>query len=214
MAAHEELCRYIDVPLQHASAPVLKRMKRGGSGDIFLKLLDRIRGTIPGVALRTSMIAGFPGETERDFEELLRFVQEARFDHLGVFSYSDEETSASFHLDGKVDAGTIYNRKRRLLAVQRRISRARGRALVGRTLPILVEGPSSETDLLWEGRLAGQAAEIDGKTYINDFEGLAPQPGTFRRVRITESRDYDLVGTLLPADPAARPAPELLRVIQ
>ena len=215
LAAHGALCKYIDVPLQHASAPVLKRMKRGGSGDQFLKLLEHMRRTIPGVALRTSMIVGFPGETKQDFDELCGFVEAARFDHLGVFSYSDESTSASYHLDGKIDACAIYNRKRRLLAVQRKVSRANARLLVGRTFPILVEGPSSETDLLWEGRTPGQAAEIDGKTYLNDFEGLPPQPGVMGRVRVTESRDYDLVGTLLAGRQSAPPpASELLRVLQ
>jgi ribosomal protein S12 methylthiotransferase len=129
---------------------------------------------------------------------------------LGVFSYSDEPTSASFHLPGKVDRRTIYHRKRRLLAIQRRISRQRLRVLVGRTLPILVEGPSRESELLWEGRLATQAADIDGKTYINDVEGPAPQPGTFGQIRITESRDYDLIGTLLPERSSP---PPLLRVL-
>ncbi|MBI3667888.1 MAG: 30S ribosomal protein S12 methylthiotransferase RimO [Acidobacteria bacterium] len=215
VAAHETLCKYIDLPLQHASAPVLKRMKRGGSGDIFLRLLERIRRTIPGVALRSSFIVGFPCETERDFQDLCDFVQEARLDHLGVFAYSDEETSVSYHLDGKVDGRTIYNRKRRLLALQRWISRARGREKAGQVFPILIEGPSQETELLWEGRLMGQAAEIDGKTYINDCEGPPPEPGSIRRVRITESMDYDLVGTLLPGPaPRRRPTPDLLRVLR
>jgi ribosomal protein S12 methylthiotransferase len=221
MAAHETLCKYIDVPFQHASASVLKRMKRGGSGDVFLRLIERIRKTIPGVALRTSMIVGFPGESEADFRQLCDFLAAAQFDHLGVFAYSDEETSASYHLDGKIDARTIYNRKRRLMAVQRRISRAKKRSLVGQTLPILIDGPSPETDLLWEGRLAGQAAEIDGKTYLNDFEGGCPEPGTFGWVRITESRDYDLIGTLLASSreytPAARrsgPGEEPFRILQ
>jgi ribosomal protein S12 methylthiotransferase len=207
IAAHDALCKYIDLPLQHASARILKRMKRGGSGDIFLRLLDRVRRTIPDVSLRTSLIVGFPGETEADFEELCRFVEAAGFDHLGVFSYSDEATSASFHLDGKVDRRTIHQRKRRLMALQRRISRRRLRRLVGRTLPVLVEGPSRETDLLWEGRLMGQAAEIDGKTYINDIEGPPPRPGELGRVRITESRDYDVIGTLLAEREAPRSSP-------
>jgi ribosomal protein S12 methylthiotransferase len=215
IAAHEAICKYIDMPLQHSSAPVLKRMKRGGSGDIFLKLLERIRRTIPGVSLRTSMIVGFPGETEKDFEDLCRFIEAAQFDHLGVFSYSDESGSASYHLDGKIDPRTIYNRRRRVLAIQRRISRARLKRLVGETFPILVDGPSKETALLWEGRLPGQASEIDGKTYINDIEGPAPQPGTIGRVRITESRDYDLIGTLLPARGGrSQPARAALRVLQ
>ena len=200
IAQYPAICKYIDMPLQHASAAVLKRMKRGGSGEIFLRLIERMRRAIPGVALRTSMIVGFPGETDADFEELCRFVQAARFDHLGVFSYSDETNSASYALDGKVDARTIYNRKRRLLALQRRISRSKAPAVVGQVFPILVEGRSAETELLWEGRLAGQAAEIDGKTYINDAEGVTPKAGSFARVRITEARDYDLVGTLLPPE--------------
>src|SRR5579871_601384 len=115
IAEHASLVKYIDMPLQHASASVLKRMKRGASGDLFLKLIERIRRTIPGIAIRTSMIVGFPGETDADFDELCQFVQAARFDRLGVFSYSDEDSSGSYHLDAKVDARTIYNRKRRLM---------------------------------------------------------------------------------------------------
>ncbi len=217
MAAHQAVCKYLDIPLQHASASVLKRMKRGSNGEIFLRLLERIRQTIPGVALRTSLIVGFPGETERDFEELCSFVQAAQFDHLGVFSYSDEETSASYRLDGKVDARTIYNRKRRLLALQRRIARAKGRQMIGRTFAVLLDGPSAETDWLWEGRTMGQAVEIDGKIYVNDFEGPPPRPGTFRHARITESHDYDLVATLLaepPAPPALSPQTTAFRVLQ
>ena len=121
---------------------VLKRMKRGASGDIFLKLIERIRRTIPGVAIRTSFIVGFPGETAEDFEELCQFVEAASFDNLGVFTYSDEDTSASYALDGKVDGRTIQNRKRRLMAIQRKIARARNRALVGSEVPVLVEGLS------------------------------------------------------------------------
>ena len=196
MAAHEHLCNYIDIPLQHASPRVLKRMKRGASGDIFLKLIERIRKTIPGVAIRTSFIAGFPGETGRDFEELCQFVEAVQFDRVGVFSYSDDETSESYYLDEKVDRRTIYNRKRRLMAAQRKISRKRNRALVGKRYPILITGPSQETELLWEGRLATQAEEIDGKTYIVDFAEETPQPGDFGEIRITRASDYDLFGRL------------------
>src|SRR5580692_6979552 len=209
-AAHPALVKYMDMPLQHASAPVLKRMKRGASGDIFLKLLERVRRTIPGVAIRTSFIVGFPGETERDFEELCQFVQSARFDNMGVFAYSDEDTSKSFALDGKVDGRTIQNRKRRLMAIQRKIAKARNRAMVGAELPVLVEGLSKETDLLWEARLATQAPDIDGVTLINDFEGSEPQPGEIRRMRVTEAHDYDVVGTLLGSSeppPGYAPAP-------
>ena len=214
MAAHPALVKYIDMPLQHASARVLKRMKRGGSGDLFLKLLERIRRTIPGVAIRTSFITGFPGETAGDFEELCRFVEAARFDNLGVFAYSDEDTSASYVLDGKVDGRTIHNRKRRLMAIQRKIARARNRALVGAEVPVLVEGPSTETDLLWTARLSTQAPEIDGAVLINDFETAEPRRGEIRRLRVTESHDYDVVGTLLPpTEPAANyAAPALVNI--
>jgi ribosomal protein S12 methylthiotransferase len=197
VAAQASLVKYLDMPLQHASAAVLRRMKRGASGDIFLKLLERVRRTIPGVAVRTSFIVGFPGETVADFQELCDFVQAARFDNLGVFTYSDEDTSASYPLDGKVDGRTAQNRKRRLMAIQRRIARARNRALVGSEVSVLVEGPSQETPLLWEARMSTQAPEIDGVTLINDFEGAEPCPGEIRRLRITEAHDYDVVGTLL-----------------
>src|SRR5689334_15934312 len=211
IAGHRSLVKYIDMPLQHASANVLKRMKRGANGDIFLKLIERIRKTIPGVAIRTSMIVGFPGETDADFEILCDFVKAARFDRLGGFSYSDEETSASFHLDGKVNHRTIYNRKRRLMAVQRRISRARNHEMIGREVDVLIEGPSKETELLWEARLSTQAPEIDGVCYINDFGPGAARPGEMRRLRVTEAHDYDLVGELVDAPERIHPtaAPQL-----
>ena len=214
IAEHRDLVKYIDMPLQHASAPVLKRMKRGASGDIFLKLIERIRRTIPGVAIRTSFIAGFPGETDADFETLCQFVEAARFDRLGVFSYSDEDTSRSYALDGKVDGRNINNRKRRLMAIQRKISRAKNRAMIGEEFPVLVEGPSPDTDLLWQARLSTQAPEIDGVVLINDVEGTAPGPGQMRTLRITEAHDYDLIGTLLEStEPAVRqPLPDLVNI--
>jgi ribosomal protein S12 methylthiotransferase len=207
IAAHPDLVKYIDMPLQHASAHVLKRMKRGASGDIFLKLLERTRATIPGVSIRTSFIVGYPGETDADFETLCQFVQAAQFDRLGVFSYSDEDTSQSYKLDGKVDAKTIYNRKRKLMSIQRKISSARNRKMIGREVEVLVEGLSQETDLLWEARMPNQAPEIDGVTLVNDFEGAEPTPGEIRRLRITEAHDYDLLGTLLPAHETLPAAP-------
>jgi ribosomal protein S12 methylthiotransferase len=204
LAAHDALVKYIDMPLQHSSPGVLKRMKRGASGDIFLKLLGRIRRTIPGVAIRTSMIVGFPGESAKDFEHLCQFVEAARFDHLGVFAYSDEETSGSYRLNGKVSARDIDNRRRRIMAIQRRISRANNRRRTGQEAEALVEGPSPETPLLWQARLATQAPEIDGVCLINDFEGEAPAAGQIRRLRITEAHDYDLIGTLLEHSGARR----------
>ena len=205
IAEHAALVKYIDMPLQHASRGVLKRMKRGSNGDFFLKLLEKIRATIPGVAIRTSMIVGFPSETESDFEELCQFTRAARFDRLGVFSYSDEDTSGSFHLDGKVDARTIYNRKRRLMALQRKISRAQNRSLVGKEVDVLIEGPSEESDLLWQGRLSTQAPEIDGVCYVTDFNGSEARAGEIRRLRVAEAFDYDLAGGLIDMPESTRP---------
>jgi ribosomal protein S12 methylthiotransferase len=185
--------------------PVLKRMKRGASGEIFLKLLEKIRRTIPGVAIRTSMIVGFPGETEADFNELCQFVEAAQFDRMGAFSYSDEDTSKSFALDAKVDGRTIQNRKRKLMALQRKISRARNRTLVSREADVLIEGPSADSELVWQARLSTQAPDIDGVCYISD-PGEAPlRAGEFRRMRITKAHDYDLTGELVgTAGPEAR----------
>ena len=199
IAEYPSLVKYIDMPLQHASVGVLKRMKRGSSGDIFLKLLERIRRTIPGVTIRTSMIVGFPGETDQDFEELCRFTEAAQLDRLGVFSFSDEETAASYALDAKVDLRTIYNRKRRLMAVQRKISRKLNRRWVGQEIPVLIEGPSAESELLWEARSAGQAPGIDGVCYISDPGDSPLAAGQIRIMRITKSHDYDLVGDLVDA---------------
>lgn len=216
IARHDSLCPYLDIPLQHASASVLRRMKRGASGDIFLRLIERIRRTIPGVSIRTSFIVGFPGETERDFETLCQFLQAAQFDHVGCFRYSDDEHSASFALTGKVDRRTIYNRQRRLMALQRRISRRSKRALVGRRFPVLVGGLSGETDLLWEGRLQTQAEEIDGKTYLTRFpEASNPRPGDLGIARITRSADYDLFAEVEQITrPAVSPQPNPLPVLQ
>ncbi|MEZ5354640.1 MAG: 30S ribosomal protein S12 methylthiotransferase RimO [Bryobacteraceae bacterium] len=211
IAEHASLVKYIDMPLQHASGAVLKRMRRGSNGDQFLKILERIRRTIPGVAIRTSFIAGFPGETEQDFEELCQFVQAARLDRVGVFSYSDEDTSKSFALDGKVDGRTIHNRKRRLMSIQRKVAKRMNRAMIGREVAVLVEGPSAETDLLWQGRLETQAPEIDGVCYINDDGGHPLRAGEIRRVRIDEAHDYDLVGAIVDGpETGYRPSPKPL----
>jgi ribosomal protein S12 methylthiotransferase len=199
IAEHDALVKYIDMPLQHASAQVLKRMKRGANGDIFLKLIERIRKTIPGVGIRTSMIVGFPGETDRDFDELCQFVQAAQFDRLGVFSYSDEDTSKSFDLDAKVAARTIYNRTRHLMSLQRKISRAKNRTLVGREFRVLVEGPTEDSELVWEARLSTQAPDIDGVCYISDPGETPLRSGDFRTMRIVESHDYELTGELIDA---------------
>ena len=191
-----KVCKYFDIPLQHASGSVLKGMRRGSSGKHFLRLLGKIRKAIPSVTLRTSLIVGFPRETEQDFQELLDFVAAAEFDHLGVFLYSNEETSASYALPDQIPARVARRRQQKLLALQRKISRRKLRALVGKSFPVLVEGRSPETELLFRGRLESQAPEIDGQVLINDFEGTEPQPGEFRWATITAAGDYDLVAHL------------------
>jgi ribosomal protein S12 methylthiotransferase len=198
IAKHDNICKYIDLPLQHASPAVLKRMKRGGSADIFLRTLEKVRATIPGVALRTSFIVGFPGESLRDFELLEEFIKEAKFDWLGVFNYSDEEGSVAFSLDGKIPKRTIESRKYKLMKLQQSISRRAKQNWVGRELVVLAEGESEETPLLWEGRTQFHAPEIDGKLYINDFGSLtALEPCRFYRAQITEAHDYDVVARIL-----------------
>ncbi|MGH9617039.1 MAG: 30S ribosomal protein S12 methylthiotransferase RimO [Acidobacteriaceae bacterium] len=198
MARHDNICKYLDVPLQHAAPSVLKRMKRGGGADIFLKMIERTRAAMPEITLRTSFIAGFPGETEADFDLLMEFTEEARFDWLGVFEYSDEEGSAAFTLDGKVPKRTIAARQRKLMRNQLNISRTARSAQIGRTLDVLVEGESEETPLLWQGRAEMHAPEIDGKILINDF-GPYPsiQAGEFHCCEITEAHDYDLVARVV-----------------
>ncbi len=193
IAAHEKICSYVDVPLQHASASVLKRMKRGAGADIFLKSVEKMRKVIPNLTLRTSFIVGFPGETEEDFEELCDFVKAAEFDWLGVFSYSDEEGSKAFHLEDKVSVRTIEARRRKLMQIQKQISKKAKRKLIGREIDVLALGPSEETELLWEGRGEMHAPEIDGKLFINDFGDAEAVEGKFYRCEITEAHEYDLV---------------------
>ena len=200
IARHDTIAKYLDVPLQHASPSVLKRMKRGGTAEVFLRLIEKARAVVPGIVLRTSFIVGFPGETEEDFEQLMEFVREAKIDWLGVFSYSDEEGAAAFGLDAalKVPKRTIEARRRRLMRLQQKISAKSKATWVGREVDLLVEGESEETELLWQGRTSLHAPEIDGKVLINDFgphETLVP--GTFYRAEITESHDYDVVARIL-----------------
>jgi len=198
IARHDNICKYLDVPLQHASPDLLRRMKRGAGADIFLKTLEKVRAAVPGIALRTSFIVGFPGESLGDFEVLEEFIKEANFDWLGVFSYSDEEGSGAFTLDQKVPKRTIESRKRRLMKLQQSISKRAKQQWVGRELVLLAEGESEETPLLWEGRTQFHAPEIDGKVYINDFGDLeALEPGRFYNAVITEAHEYDVVARVV-----------------
>ena len=198
IAAHDNIAKYLDVPLQHAAASTLKRMKRGGSSDIFLKMIDKARTIVPGIAIRTAFIVGFPGESAEEFAELEAFIKAAKIDWLGVFSYSDEEGAAAFDLGEKVPKRTIEARRRRLMRTQLKISAKARAAQVGREVEVLIEGPSEETDLLWKARTMQQAPEIDGHVLINDFgshDSLVP--GTFYRAEITEAHDYDVVARIL-----------------
>jgi ribosomal protein S12 methylthiotransferase len=202
IAEHTRLVKYLDIPLQHASRSVLGQMKRGSNADAFLKLLEKIRRAIPGVSIRTSFIVGFPGETETDFQELCAFVRAAEFDWMGVFAYSDEDAAKSFSLEGKVDERIIARRREKLMAIQRKISARKLRRRIGERVQVMLEGPSKETDLVWEARLEGMAPEIDGKVYITDFEGVndtarLPAPGTLATLEVSETKDYDLIGRVV-----------------
>jgi len=210
LANQPNLARYLDMPLQHISDPMLRGMKRGRDSAWVRRLVGRIRERVPGLTFRTSFIVGFPGETDAQFRELCDFVEEMRFEKVGVFQFSREEGTASFDLDGQLPQRVKAQRQKALLGIQRRISKRHQQAMVGRTLDVLVEGVSEETELLLEGRWMGQAPEIDGKVYVN--RGQA-RPGEIVRVEIEQAGDYDLVGGIAgaegPAEPlgVARPAP-------
>jgi ribosomal protein S12 methylthiotransferase len=173
-------------------------MRRGGSRAFLEQLVDRIRRRIPGVSLRTTFIVGFPGETDEDFDELLSFVRQVEFDHVGVFTYSDEEGTQAYHHDGKVSQRVMLARQRRLMKEQARISRRKNQPLVGQRVRVLLEGYSEETELLLRGRMASQAPEIDGCVLINDVpEERAVQAGDFVTVEITEAFDHDVLGRIV-----------------
>jgi len=198
LASSPKICPYVDVPLQHASAGVLKRMRRGGSSESFLRLVEKMRRIVPNLTLRTSMIVGFPGETEEEFAELCDFITKARFDWLGVFGYSDEEGARAFKLEDKLKPAIIEKRRRKLMSIQKKISRAQRKQMLGKVVDIMIEGPSSESEMLWEARSQAHAPEIDGKLYVTDFgDHKRVKPGEFYRAEITEAFDYDLSCALL-----------------
>ena len=190
--------KYLDMPLQHGSRNVLKLMKRGGTRESLEKLIRRVREKIPGITIRTTFITGFPGETEQDFEELMTFVRNCEFDNVGVFTYSDEEGTSAFDLPNKVDAKIAKNRRAQLMKEQAKISKRKNKAKIGNTYKVLFEGLSQESDLLFQGRLEGQAQEIDGYILINDMpENFAPQIGEIYDVKISEAHNYDLIGEII-----------------
>ncbi len=193
-----KVVKYLDMPLQHASRNVLKLMKRGGNRESLEKLIRRVREKIPGITIRTTFITGFPGETDADFEELMTFVRNCEFDNVGVFTYSDEEGTAAYFLPNKVDAKTAKKRRALLMKEQAKISKSKNSEKIGKTFRVLFEGNSQESDLLWQGRLEGQAQEIDGYILINDApENFEPLSGHFYNVEITEAFNYDLIGRIL-----------------
>jgi ribosomal protein S12 methylthiotransferase len=190
--------KYLDMPLQHASRNVLKLMKRGGTRESLERLIARIREKVPEITIRTTFITGFPGENEEDFEELMTFVRNCEFDNVGVFTYSDEEGTPAFDLPNKVDAKTAQRRRNALMKEQAKISKRKNKAKIGNVYKVLFEGYSQESDLLFQGRLEGQAQEIDGYILINDMpEDLEPKVGEFYSVKVTEAHNYDLIGEIV-----------------
>jgi ribosomal protein S12 methylthiotransferase len=173
-------------------------MKRGGNRASLERLIARVRERVPGIAVRTTFITGFPGETEEDFAELLTFIKNCEFDRVGVFTYSDEEGTPAYELPNKVESSVAKRRRTLLMKEQAKISRRKNKTRVGETVRVLFEGESKESELLWQGRMETQAPDIDGCILINDVaEGLSPSPGDFVNVLITEFQEYDLVGRIV-----------------
>jgi ribosomal protein S12 methylthiotransferase len=198
LAEEPRAVKYLDMPLQHASQNVLKLMKRGGNRASLERLIQRVRDRVPGIAVRTTFITGFPGETETDFEELLAFVREVQFDRVGVFTYSDEEGTPAFELPNKIDPKIAKQRRARLMKEQGRISRRRNKARIGTRVRVMFEGESNESDLLWQGRLETQAPDIDGCVLINDVpDDFVPSAGDIVIAEITAAHQYDLVGRIV-----------------
>jgi ribosomal protein S12 methylthiotransferase len=198
MAECDRVCRYVDLPLQHAAPNVLKRMRRPGTRRTYDRLLRRIRDRVPGAALRTTFIVGFPGETKADFAELESFVRDTAFDHVGVFTYSHEEGTRAHALDDDVPARAKRARRSRLMSIQKRIVSRRQRARIGERVQVLVDGPSAESPLVVQGRLEGQAPEIDPVVYLTDCDSTAYAPGTLVGATVVAAKDYDLVARPLP----------------
>src|SRR5437870_4119057 len=198
LAEEPKAVKYLDIPLQHASQNVLKLMKRGGNRGSLERLIERVRHRVPGLAVRTTFITGFPGETEKDFKELIAFVRNVEFDRVGVFTYSDEEGTPAHDLPNKVEPRIAKRRRDQLMKEQAKISRQKNKARIGETIRVLFEGESNETELLWQGRTEAQAPDIDGCVLINDAPaGFVPEPGQFVNVLIEEAHEHDLIGRIV-----------------
>ncbi len=189
-----KVCKYIDIPLQHASDGVLQKMGRRGRKEEIVGVLDALRNSVPHVTLRSSFMVGFPGETEKDYEELLKFLKEIQFDRVGVFVFSPQEDTPAARMEGQIPDEVKNERFKGAMELQKEISRKKMKERVGKVLEVLVEGPSEESDLVTVGRSQGEAPEIDGLVYIGNEH---PPAGAFRRVKIVESGDYDLVGEII-----------------
>jgi len=198
LAEEPKAVKYLDMPLQHASQRVLKLMKRGGNRGSLERLIERVRTRVPGIAVRTTFIIGFPGETDEDFNELMTFVKNVEFDRVGVFTYSDEEGTPAFDLPDKVDPKIAQRRRDQLMKEQSKIAKRKHKAMIGKTVRMMFEGESNESELLWQGRMETQAPDIDGCVLINDApEDFVPQAGDLVDVLIEEAHEYDLVGRIV-----------------
>jgi ribosomal protein S12 methylthiotransferase len=197
IGTHRSICPYLDIPFQHASERILRAMGRSGSPTEFLRLVQWIRAELPAITLRTTLMVGFPGETDDDFQELYEFVEGVRFQRLGIFAYSPERGTAAARLEDSVPKRVKTRRLRKLAALQETISLAYYRKLIGTTQPVLLEGPSPETDLLLEGRLASQAPEVDGRVLINTGFGRV---GEIMPVRLTAAHPHDLIGEIVESE--------------
>ena len=211
IASEPTVVKYVDVPLQHVDDGVLKKMRRGHGARVAEELVERLRARIPGVTLRTTFLVGHPGETDEAFERLHEFIRQAEFERVGVFTFSREEGTVSALLPGRVTAKLAKQRRTALMRLQRSISRRHMKALVGKELEVLVEGPSEESEYLLEGRWAGQAPDIDGVVYLTDGDA---NPGDFVRAKVTTFADYDLAASIVAvADPTIRPVRRQLPVL-
>jgi ribosomal protein S12 methylthiotransferase len=197
MAECEKVCKYVDLPLQHASADVLRRMRRPGNRDAYDKLLARIRRRVPGVTLRTTFIVGFPGETEQDVAELVDFVRATEFDHVGVFTYSHEEGTRAHAMDDDVPAAVKAARRDRVMRLQKQIVARKHKTRLGETVRVLVDGPSSESPLVLQGRFEGQAPDIDAVVYLSDCDPSTIASGQMVSARVTGTKGYDLVASVV-----------------
>jgi ribosomal protein S12 methylthiotransferase len=193
-ANEEKIVKYLDIPVQHGSNDLLKRMNRDVTREEIISTVKKLREKVPGIAIRTSVMVGFPGETDEDFQELKSLVEELEFEHLGCFSYSQEEGTVAGRMPDQIDEDTKQERLSEIMEIQKEISREKLRRYVGKKIPVLVSGPSEESDLVWQGRMSVQAPEVDGLVYLND--GPLRQ-GQIQMVEITDSYEYDLVGRVL-----------------